>query len=147
MTDSMDLTDSDSSAKLVTQAKQGKVRKMTAVTTAPVQSQEELEAAEAEQIVRISSEGLKKVRRLHKLRAAMKQLETEEKEIKEFLTEEMVEKNAKALAFKGVPAVALEDTTQVKTNSKQLFVDHPELEAIYVTRNPDAVRFALKAWV
>lgn len=121
---------------------------MTEVTTkAPVQTQEEIDAAEAEQIVKISSEGLKRVRRLHKLRAAMKQLENEEKEIKAFLTDEMTEKNAKVLAFKGVPAVALEDTTQVKTNSKQLFVDHPELEAVYVTRNPDATRFALKNWV
>lgn len=120
---------------------------MTAVTTAPVQTPEEIEAAEAEQIAKISPEGLKKVRRLHKVKALLKQLETEEEDIKNFLKEEMVEKDAKVLTFKGVPACAMERTTQVKSNSKQLFLDYPQLEAIYVTKNPDASRFALKSWV
>lgn len=122
---------------------------MTTATTSKkaTQTPEELEAAAQEQIVPISKDGLKKVRRKHAIRANLKRLKVEEEKIDEDLKSEMAEKHAKSLAYKGVVAVAIEDTTSVKTNSKQLFLDYPQLEAVYVTKDTEATRFVLKALV
>lgn len=119
----------------------------TATLEAPVQTQEELDAAAEEQVLPISKEGLKRVRRLHKVRADLNRLKAEEDEIKKFLTDEMVSQNAKALSFKGVVAVAYEATTQVTNQITQLFKDYPMLLPIYQTRNEKAKRFALKSVV
>lgn len=105
----------------------------TAVKSVSVPTQEELEAAEAEQIVPISREGLLKQRRYHKIQAMIKTLEAERDSIKEFHKNEMEEKNAKALSYKGVVAVEMVDTTETKSNYKGLFAKYPEIQAVFVS--------------
>lgn len=105
----------------------------TATKSAPVLSQEEMDAAEAEQIVPISREGLLKQRRYHKVQAMIKKLEAEAEDIKDFHTKEMQEQNAKALSYKGVVAVELVDTTQTKSNYKGLFSKYPEVQAVFLS--------------
>lgn len=105
----------------------------TALKSAPVLSQEELDAAEAEQIVPISREGLLKQRRYHKVQAMIKKLNAELEEIKEAHKAEMEEKNAKALSYKGVVAVELVDTTETKNNYKGLFQKFPEIQSVFVS--------------
>jgi hypothetical protein len=105
----------------------------TATKSAPVLSQEEIEAAEAEQIVPISRESLLKQRRYHKVQAMIKKLNAELDEIKTFHKAEMEAQNAKALSYKGVVAVELVDTTETKSNYKGLFAKYPEIQAVFVS--------------
>jgi hypothetical protein len=119
----------------------------TAVKSVPVQSQEELDAAEAEQIVPISREGLLKQRRYHKIQAMKKALDAELEDIKAFHEAEMKEKGAKALSYKGVVAVEMVDTTKVTNNYKGLFAKYPEIQSVFVsdfqTKEP-SVRYDAK---
>lgn len=102
--------------------------------TAPVQTAEELAAAEAEQVVPISKEGLRLQRRYHKIQAMKKALDAELEEIKAFHEAEMKDQGAKALSYRGVVAVEMVDTTKTTNDYKGLWKAHPEIQAVFISK-------------
>lgn len=116
--------------------------------TAPVQTAEELEAAEAEQIVPISKEGLIAQRRYHRNKAKIKELEAQCDADQEFLEAECAEKNAKALSHKGVVAVEMVGTTKTTNDYKGFWKKYPMVQSIFLsdfqTKDTKAVRFDAK---
>lgn len=116
--------------------------------TAPVQTAEELEAAEAEQIVPISKEGLIAHRRYHRNMAKMKELKAQMDADQEFLENECAEKHAKKLSYRGVVAVEIVGTTKTTNDYKGLWKKFPEVQAVFIsefqTKDTDATRFDAK---
>lgn len=116
--------------------------------TTPVQTAEELEAAEAEQIVPISKEGLLAQRKYHRLQNKIKELKAEQDAAQEFLEAECAAKNAKKLTYKGVVAVEIVGTTKTTNDYKGLWTKFPEVQAVFVsefqTKDTNATRFDAK---
>jgi hypothetical protein len=114
---------------------------------APGQTPEEIEAAELEQIVPISKEGLLMQRKYHRLQNKMKELKAELDEAQAFLEAECAEKNAKKLTYKGVVAVEIVNTTQTKNDYKGLWETYPLIQQVFVSEfqsKTPATRFDAK---
>lgn len=119
----------------------------TTQVTAPVQTPEEIEAAEAEQIVPISKEGLKLQREYHRILNREKQDAARKKEIAAALEKEMEDQGAKALSYKGVVAAAMVPTTETKNNYAGLWEKYPQIKAVFVAqfqKKTPATRFDAK---
>lgn len=116
--------------------------------TAPVQTAEELEAAELEQIVPISKEGLAAQRRYHRNKNKIKELQAQIDADQAFLEAECEEKNAKKLTYKGVVAVEIVPTTKVSNDYKGFWKQYPMVQAIFVAdfqeKDTNATRFDAK---
>lgn len=109
------------------------VTKPKTKVTAPAQTPEEVEAAEAEQVVPISKAGLLAQRRYHRNKAKIKELQSQCAEDQKLLEDEAEEKNAKVLTYKGVPAVAIVDTTSTENDYKGLWKKYPQIQAAFVS--------------
>lgn len=120
----------------------------TPQVTAPVQTEEELAAAEAEQIVPISKEGLHAQRKYHRLQNKIKELKAEMEEAQAFLEAECAEKNAKKLTYKGVVAVEIVPTTKTTNDYKGLWKKYPQVQSVFIsefqTKDTNATRFDAK---
>lgn len=120
----------------------------TTQVTAPVQTEEELEAAANEQVFPISKAGLLAQRKYHRLQNKIKELKAQQDEAQAFLEAECAEKGAKKLTYKGVVAVEIVGTTKTSNDYKGLWAKFPEVQAVFVsefqTKDTNATRFDAK---
>lgn len=120
----------------------------TTQVTAPVLSDEEIEAAEAEQVFPISREGLLAQRKYHRLSNKIKELKAEMDEAQAFLEAECAQKGAKKLTYKGIVAVEIVGTTKTTNDYKGLWIKFPQIQQVFVsefqTKDTTATRFDAK---
>jgi hypothetical protein len=107
----------------------------TTANTKPVSLKEEKEAAKEEQkrpSKPITPSNWKRVQRVHELKRLIAPLLAEIEENKAFVVKEMERKGVKVLTRNGVEVVSMDEYDSVKTDSKDLERDYPEIAAIYV---------------